>query len=719
MAALLGLPLQAQTDGPRGLALFSLAAPRTSTWRLVVEGRPFFQAQLGVSDARWARLVVVGLQTEAAGSGRIAALMQGSGLDEPRTQWVLLDPGGALRASGAGLPDLNQVEEALRKGMGALPWDTLEALLQAHPDQGEARLAMAELALALSAPWHFRDPRPMARYEAWLPAGRTLLEKLLSVPEWPWQVDLASEPVPESPRAPMGAPEIRPLERRHEQAGVSRPEPESKTTGRGPTRLGSRLRGQAPKLQDYLLRMAQEVVDALASDTDHARLQVNLAFLIRILESESAQRLMGEIDRVEPLPGQAWPPLPLIHAQTFVLRRMGKWEELKYQALAWSRGLDRLFLDPGAWQRHLLREATLKAYGAMARSWQEGWEILPGAFTELRGRAGSSYSELTRLVLDGAQLPPLPSKEREDLFKQAALPPLPAPAMPATLPPWRIEVRDPKDLPRLKGAFDTAPSLLQWLPSERLFALHPSQAQPWVLSLGLEPKGSRETLPLPEALGEVLAGGRPGRLWVASDRVGHQPDAPGPRRFRIGYLLQRMPCRALESMLAKDLSLARLGAELNREDLDENLWFTESQRAIPALEEHLRRWPMDGERWGALAFWTAFLPAHRGPAALADDLPPFQPGLSFRLSLPVSVHERVGQQLKRQKAWAALRAWFEPAWEGLRGLKPEGEALVRELQPTIQTYLDAAYANLGLSGQGRLLQEAGRELEGGKSQSHR
>ncbi len=677
------LLLLAATPGPwagaqelRGLPLFATATSRFGGWRLVVEQALYSRTLQGNPEPRWVRLGVAGVRTEPMGSASLAVLVQASELNPNRTRWMLLDPGRKAQASGEGAPDLALIEEALRKGAGALPWDTLEDLLRVQPDHGEARLAMAELALAVSAPWRFREPRPLGRYETPLPEARAALDKFLGVPEWPWQIDLVEGPDPE--------------------------------------RLGPRLRQQAGQLQDTLRRMAEAVLTALASDPENPRLQGNLVFLLRLLDDGRAGKLMDGIAGVEPMPGQEWPPLPLIHAQADVLRRQLRWAELLDQAQGWFRKADPLFLTEERWGQHRLRAGTLKTYLAMARSWREGWDILPGALLELRERAGGAYPELARLLLKGANLPEPMSPERFELFRLAGLPALPAPAMPAPLPPWRILVRDVKALPSLQAAFETDPGLVQWLRSERILGPQPSLSSAWTLALGSEGKEAGDAALLPATLAERMRAGRAGRLWTASERVAQQPEAIGPRKFRMVHLLQRMPCRDLESLLALDLTRARLGADLPVEDLDANLWFAEARHAIPRLEEHLRRWPLDGERWGALAFWTAFLPAHRGPVALAEAMPSFRPGLPFRLCLPVHIHSQVGSCLARQKAWPALRAWFEPAWEELQGLGAsamEGRDRVRELAPTFRSFLDSAYAELGLTGQRRQLQETGRTLE--------
>jgi hypothetical protein len=670
-------------------------------WWLAVEGRAFLMSQQAKPEAGWARLWAMGLQLSPLTTERAATRTDRTEPGSKLPQWVLLDDTGRIQASGEGLPDLPRVEEALRKQVVTLPWDLVENLLQAQPDHGEARLAQAEFALAASAGTYFGDTRPMLRYEGFSALAMAAVEKLVAIPDWPWQVDLKVEPGP----APGSAPAATRSAQDARQPFELTPKWVS---------LASRLMQQPAQYQDLFKRMAKQVLAALTSDPDNPRLHANMAFFLRVLDPEGAEPLLVDLAWVNPLPGQAWPPLPLIHAQAEYFRRQNRWAELLNQAQAWSRPVDRLFLDARAWDRQVQREGTLRAYAAVARSWQQGWSVLPGALEELRQQSGGYYPELARLTLRWAFLPRPPDPFLEELAKQAALAPLAAPAMPQPWPLWRLDLREPQDRATFKAAFEGNPRLVQWLPSEYLLIRHPALTSPWRASLGGELRAEGEALPIPETLGDLLAAGRPGRLWVASDRAAMQPEAPGPRRLRSALLLQRLPCRALEPLLAEDLSLALLGADLATKDLDENLWFVEARRALPALEAHLRRWPMDGERWGALAFWTSFLPLHRGPVELAENLPTLQKGLSFQLCLPAGIHAQVGEHLQRRKAWVALRAWCEPVWSQLVAMAPRpilGRTLARELSPTVRSFLDAAYAGLGLTSERRILQETGRDLE--------
>ncbi len=742
-----GVGVAQEEATPRGLTLFALTKPSTGAWRLVTLGPAFTASLYRRPDLSWARLGVSGLRMESTQAEGMLALGERAGLKDTPTQWLLLDPAGQLQASGVGQPSLLEVEGALRKRLGALPWDALEGLLRERPDHGEACLARAEFTLVLAGRSYFGDPRPRTmNYTVLLPQAQDALEKLLAVPGWPWQVELSLNPFPRNRLG--GAPEVTLTERRQELGGSREYASDPKDATAPLTRQASATSGtpwvpgaigplptalplarllfeDARDFSPHLQRMAKEVLAALASDPASPRLQGNAAFLLRTLaevDTEKADRLLVDLAGVVPLPGQAWPPLPVIHAAANVLGGYSRWAELLDTMRVWSRQPERLFLDPSTWSQHLQREGTLRAYAATARSWQEGWDILPAALTDLRRQTGGHYSELARLALGWARLPLAPSDEREALFKQAFLPPQAPPPMPAPFPAWQLEVKNPTDLDFLREASARRASLNQWLPTEWHLLPRPSLNQAWRLSLGEAASTGDEELPAPEALADRLLAGRPGRLWVASDRVGRAPESLGPLRLRISLLLQRMPCRDLEPMLAGDLSRSLLGAALSPDGLDESLWFTEARHAIPAIEEHLQRWPVDDERWGALAFWTAFVPAHRGPIELAEHMPSLRAGLPTQLCLPPAVHVRVTEQLQRRKAWVALRAWCEPAWEGLLSLgnsAEPGRTLLRDLGPVVAGPLEAAYAALGQTGLRRRLQEARRDLEGGTDRSRR
>jgi hypothetical protein len=666
---------QAQSISGQGLSLFKLTPEGRTPWRLLLSAAPGKWPDLSETDAGFTRLVLSGLEVRWLQKEPWQRFLSDSGpdLDPKIIRWALLDSALKIQASGSGLPDSATVESSLRKELGALPWDTLDAVLRVEPMHGEARLALAEWALAWAAPDLFRNPEAIAslqsrRFINERAGSDEALKKLLAVPDWPSQLDLGG--------------------------------------GGAGGQFGSLLKRGASA--ERLEEMGKQVLEELRSDPARDRLQSNLAFLLLNLAPDTAERLVGDMEEIEPLPGQVWPPLSIIHASVEVFRRQSRWTEIRERMAAWSRPEDPLFLTPAKWDQRIIREATLQAYGLQAESWLDGWDSLPPSLNTLRGMAGNNYHGMAKLLLARANIPAEDIEFRKKIAALVARPALAPPAMPSPTPPWRVKVRDKADLARLREAFDTRMALLPWLLSERFLELSPNLETSIALFLGNERIEPGPGLPVPETLADTLRAHRAGRLFEVWERASKQPEAPGPRQQRIDLLLERMPVRALESVLALDLSKESRGADLLDWDLDENLWFVQSQHAIPGVEDHLHHWPLDSERWVALAFWTSFIPNHPGPISLAEQMPSWKAGLSVQLCLPAKIHGELAEEFKRRRGWNQMRRWFEPAWLELHNLKPgdaRRKALMDELGSALVSSLEHCYLKLGRTGDRKNLVE--------------
>jgi hypothetical protein len=419
-------------------------------------------------------------------------------------------------------------------------------------------------------------------------------------------------------------------------------------------------------------------------------------------------------EAIEALPGQLWPPLPLIRSHLDRLLGTNRMPEARFKARSWSRPVDRLFLDENSWKRRMHREAWLTTYGCVAETHLENTQsIILESLDRIRDNAGPACQELTRFYLDRIPVPDDPDF-RKKVLELAARPGLPLPPMPEPLPEWHIVLADRAGLPALRAAFDEDPDLTLWLPSERDLGSTPGQLRPLEAWLGQVRVFAPPTPPSRLQLVDALSRGRPGRLRTVMDHVERAPERPGPRRFRIDLLLERNVVKPLEHVLAEDLRRVGTYVSLGTYPVDANLWWSDAQRAVPELESLLHRWPLDGERWGALAFWTGFLPNHPGPSALADAQPSWQPRLPFRLALPPSAHGRVGEQLLLRRAWIQLRTWFEPTWESLRALRNDDFKRWPWLLATAATtrsHLDRTYANLAQEGPRRALKEAWEAMQ--------
>ncbi len=673
--------LHAQTTLGHGLSLFNLTPVGATPWRLMLSGAAGKWPNFSESDPGFARLVLSGLEVRLLQKEQWQRFLTDSGpeLDPKTIRWALLDSASKIQTSGAGLPDSAMVESILRKDLGALPWDTLEAVLRVEPKHGEARLALAEWALAWAAPDLFRNPEANAsRQSRMFINERTesdqALKKLLVVPDWPSQLDLG------------GA-----------EAGG---------------RFGRLLKKSASASR--IEEMSSQVLEALRSDPANDRLQGNLAFLLSNLAPDPADRMVADIEEIEPLPGQVWPPLPLIHASAELFRIQNRWIEIRRLMAAWSRPEDPLFLTSAKWDKHIVREATLKAYGLQAESWLDGWATLLPALNTLRDMAGNNYHEMAELLLAKANIPPGDIEFLKKIAELVGRPALAPPSMPKPTPPWRLKVRGKDDQARLREAFDTRLVLLPWLTSERFLELSPNLETSIALLLGDEIILSGPDFPVPETLADTLRANRRGRLYAAWERASKEPEASGPRNQRIDLMLERMPVRALETFLALDLSKESRGADLQDWDLDENLWFIQSQHATPDVEDRLRHWPLDAPRWVALAFWTSFIPSHPGPISLAEQLPSWRAGLSLQLCLPAQIHLQLAEEFQRRHAWKQMRGWFEPAWIELRNLKPADprrKALLEELGSVFVSGLEHCYTKLGRKGEQRTLREEWERMQ--------
>ena len=677
LAAFLCVLTSFAQDGARGMALFGLASRPELRWRLYTLAPTPGVVQPQTLDGRLRPLLASGLSWARLTQARLQVLAEQAGVAGSDLNWLLLDPGGKARGHGVAPCDPERVEEAIRSVLGTLPWDHFDAVLRGNKLHGEARLARLEWTLALIYP--FPGPgapdfplvfRPAGDFLAARNLAGAALADLRKVPGWAGQV-------------PLSAPG-----------------------------LGPRLRVLLDA--NTFDVMAKELVVALAAEPAHPLLQENLAFLHRLGRGDALSDLAESWGSIEPLPGQPWPPLPLLRAHLDRLLAMNRAPDARFMARSWSRSADRLFVDPPSWKLHVLREATLEAYACIAETrMEETQAIVVDSLDRIREKAGAGYVELARFYLSWVKFPDDP-EFRKTVVKLAARPGLPAPPMPEPFPPWRITLAERQDLAPLKDAFDEDRDLLLWLPSECGLGLQQAQPAPLEAWLGPERRFAPEAAPGHAQLADVLVQGRPGRLRTAEDHVDRAPDRPGRRRFRIPLLLERMPAKFLEHLLAEDLRSAGTFALL-RFPTDANLWWVEAQRAVPELEEHLHHWPLDGERWAALAFWSGFLPSHPGPAALANSQPSWQPQLPFCLALPPSAHDAIGEQLVHRRAWIQLQAWFEPAWHGLLRLRAEDLQRWPWLTGTASAsfrYLDKAYAGLGQEGRRRALRESWAVLPG-------
>lgn len=667
LAILLAIPmalLAQQVRRPDAVSSYRLTPRGAPGWSLMVRTERGTRGAFP-GDWRAARLVTEGLRVEWIPAERWTEAAHQEGA--PVLRWVLKGPDGAIEPGGVTLPDGTALEALLRRRTGPLPWDGLEEALKTEPDHGEARRIHAVWLMTWTNFATLRQ-NPELRPAFFLPSSdvareaSSALDRLLKVPDWPSHLDLAAT----EGEAPLGA--LLPL---------------------------------ASTLQQRQ-RMADQLLEALSEDPESDAVQRNLAAVLRILDRDGFEARVERMEQLEPLPGQAWPPMDLAETAFQVWAAKQAWAQLRTKAGEWAKDADRLHLDEQVWKAHVARNGLLCAWGHVASSWLQGWEVLPGALDDLRGRCGPDYPSHARTLLKHANLPVGNFELVKQLRELAARPALPGPPMP---PPWPVlvlEAREPELVNRLRLALDS-PHLMHWLPSERRVEGRPGEAGTLRLSLGKALIAEPPDWPGEAWLASSFLSARPGRLIQAMDGVGQRPEFPGPRRRRARFLLQRMPLRAVEDLLAEDLRRLGEAADLKTWPLDENLWYAEAQRALPEIEAHLKRWPLDAARWRGYGFWSAFLPAHAGPSELAANLPSWKPRLPLSLCLTREVHWAVAGALEDRRAWASLRRWCDLALDSLNAIEDRTlrERLGTELAGVLAGVHDLALRNLGLEGERR------------------
>lgn len=572
---------------------------------------------------------------------------------EGQEGWILRDFQGRVLNQGPGLLQTESLARLLNPRGEPQPWERMEAVLRAQEDHGEALVELLALDLKTEL---FGEL-----------GGETVrtLKRLQKLEDWPWQARI------EDPK-------------------------------RGFDFLQG-IRWYGPRVPiDGLM---EDHLAALARDPEHPGLQGATALLLRYLRVEPGSALEQKVLEIQPLPGQAWPPLPLMRVCLDARLRLERFQDLVHACTTLERTPDRVWLTPAAWVDHCRRQAHLTAYRVLGEAKTRGLTTLPKGLDALHALAGEDYKDLAPWVVTLAHLNPKLDPDPEILAlmqrKPRPIPPRPAPA-----PPWRIVLRRPEPLQ------DSLP-LAPWSPGEVRVEVDPRLGpdRDWELWLGQETLAQGLGAPDPQRLAEHMRGVRPSRLDQATAAVERQPEAIGPRRFRLRVLQARLADRRLEPMLAEDARKALVPLDLGELKWDENLWFEHGKRAVADLEDHLRRWPLDAERWQALAFWSSFLPTHPGPAPLRASLPTWKGPLPLPIFAASPIQAAPEAPLKRLGRWDRLLAWADQAWEALQDVKPVD---LKDVDANLGA-LVLAQRELALRGLGRTEEARQAALDGPKA----
>lgn len=554
--------------------------------------------------ARYARVVPP--------SPLLVRLWKERGWAETQEGWILRDLQGRVLNQGPGLLQTANLARLLNPRGTSQPWERMEAVLRTQEDHGEALVELLSL-----------DLKTELYGEMGGETARTF-KRLQKLEDWPWQARI------EDPK-------------------------------RGFDFLqGTRWYGPRVPIDGLL----DDHLAALAQDPEHPGLQASLALLLRYARVEPGSPREEKVLEIIPLPGQAWPPLPLLRACLDARLRLDRFQDLLHACSTLDRPPDKVWLTPAAWVDHCRRQAHLTAYRVLGEAKTRGLTTLRKGLDELHVIAGEDYKDLAPWVVTLAHLNPKLDPD-PDILELMRRKPRPIPPRPAPAPPWRIVLRRPEPLM-------DSPPLLPWSPGEVRVEVDSRLGldRDWELWLGGEALAQGPGSPDPQRLADHMRGVRPSRLDQATAAVERQPEAIGPRRFRLRVLQGRVADRRLEAMQAEDARKALVSLDLGDLKWDENLWFQHGKGAVTDLEDHLRRWPLDTERWQALAFWSTFLPTHPGPAPLRSSLP------SWKGPLPLAVFGASPMQmapeapLKRQARWDQLLPWADQAWEALQSVKP-------------------------------------------------
>jgi hypothetical protein len=107
-------------------------------------------------------------------------------------------------------------------------------------------------------------------------------------------------------------------------------------------------------------------------------------------------------------------------------------------------------------------------------------------------------------------------------------------------------------------------------------------------------------LPEARALAGLLEGEGLTLLQRLQAVLAVQPEHLAARRARFELVIERMPDRRLEPILAQDAAKAMIALEFDPQSAwkpDLSLWGGAAQQVLPALEQAIRTWPNRTYLW--------------------------------------------------------------------------------------------------------------------------
>lgn len=591
-------------------------------------------------------------------------------------KWILLDPPAEKLKELNGRPNGDQLMAEL-KGLGFRPrWERRDAFLREHPDHGEAwaEAAQQNLTLVFTRYQQYQKEGRIVRAEASQtqgvaggqgfgnffgrsgamtfatgsdPSGATLADEayadaaealghVLEVPGWP-----------QAPGLFMGAMAFQ---------------------GMGA--------GQSPKMRTLAARMAGQLMDELARNPHDQALWVQFGGVAKA----AGLSPMDAFRKAVPVPGQPWPPMPLVNAVLQEFEGREDWEG----ALAFLREFEALAADPAlsreGWRTQTGLRAELEVQKARCLARLGRWNEVGPAIQEVQRWAGARWEgEFTRRLRFA--IPELRGSQQEAfkaLMDADALPDLPAPAAP---PPLRLAL---VGTPVWKDSWDRlkkSAALQPWSAAELVWddlagpaAEALRQKQGWskeppryVLLRGDEVLQSGVGCPYPEDLAAKLTAVAPSLYQRLGEIIRRNPEHQAARRARAALALDRMPNGHLEPTLAEDARLGKLAPEIRTKAWTPSpeLWQWAALKVLPEAERELQAWPTRTSAWRLWMAWARFHPSSPSPLTFARTLPVWGSESRWASRLPKEVHGTVAEELRTAGRFEEMRAWFQEAWDGL------------------------------------------------------
>jgi hypothetical protein len=591
-------------------------------------------------------------------------------------KWILLDPPAEKVKELNGRPTGDRLLAEL-KGLGFTPrWERRDAFLRDHPGHGEAwaEAVQQDVTLVLVRYQQYQKEGRILRAEAAQtqgPAGGLGFGNFFgrgsaltfATAADPSGAALADEAYAEAATG---------LSRVLEVPGW----PQAQNLFMGSMAFQNFGAAQSPRMRSLATRMAGQLSDELSRSPHDPALWMQFGAVARA----AGLSPLDAFRKAVPVPGQPWPPMPLVNAVMQEFEGREDWEG----ALGFLREFEVLAADPAlskeAWRTQAGTRAEIEVQKARCLARLGRWNEVGPAIQDVHRWSGSRWDgEFTRRLR--AAIPELRTSQQAAFQALLDAEALEDPAAPAPPPPLRLAL---VGLPVWKDSWDRlkkASHLQAWSPAELVWddlagpaAEALRQKQGWakeppryVVLRGDEVIQSGVGCPYPEDLAAKLTAVAPSLYQRLGEIIRRNPDHQAARRARAALALERMPNAPLEPALAEDARLGKLPVEVRGKAWSPNpeLWQWAALKVLPEAERELQAWPTRTSAWRLWMAWARFHPSSPSPLSFARTLPVWGSGSRWASRLPKEVHETVAEELRGAGRFEEMRAWFQEAWDGL------------------------------------------------------